>query len=89
MRKDVGKEVRESTLPELNCRVVYSGSQVKVISATGEEFAIPMQLHVKQIFAVDDGILIQAVYSLDNLFFDIDQQLASALHKNNEAPGPS
>ena len=49
----------------LDMRCIYSGKHVKVITPGGQEFVIPMEQDVVDVYAIENGIILKARYNED------------------------
>jgi hypothetical protein len=47
----------------------FKDTMVKILTPGGQEFIVPFNQEVVNVFAIHDGILIQAKHSLDSIHY--------------------
>ena len=57
-------------------RCVWDKSHVRVITNGGQEFVIPMQLDVVEVYAIEDGIILKTLHNEDQACgYDFNQRV--------------
>jgi len=77
---------------DMRCIYIRGSISLKIVTAGGQEFVVPMELSVERVWAIEDGIIIQGRSSEDNS--DLlarrspgDAPLPSDIHMNGHHPG--
>ena len=54
-------ESPDSALLDMRCIYVKGSTSLKIITAGGQQFVVPMEMPVEKVWSIEDGIIVQAI----------------------------
>lgn len=64
------KQIRKQTLTK-DMRCFYSGSRITVVTRGGLKYVNNLRLEIDEVFALEDGLLIRAIFNSDLISFEL------------------